>query len=217
MATSQQTKHLLTAGIVAGLLVTFLSFTLANISEGFHLTRHANSLLVLGEWGWLQTLNFLVFGILVTLAAIGMRRVTRGQPGGTWAPLLMAIYGIGGFIVGLAPTDPGFGFPPGTQTTFTGYGNVSLSAQIHGVAGGIAFTAMAFSCFVFARYFASRKDYFWVVLSLVTGASVFVVTGYLASYADEQVTSFDYTPTWVVGTLLWLYVSLLCWKLRKQA
>lgn len=216
MATSHRTRALLTAGIVAGLLVAVLSFTLALITAGFDLTRHANSLLVLGEWGWLQTINFLVFGILVTLAAAGARQALRGKPGGTWAPLLLAIYGIGCFVVGLAPADPAFGFPPGTETVFTGYGSVSRSAQIHGVAGGIAFTAMAFACFAFARYFASVKQYGWLGLSLVTGASVFVVTGYLASYADEQVTSFDYTPTWVVGTLLWLYVSLVSWKLRKD-
>lgn len=215
MATHQQTRQLLNAGIVAGLLITALSFTLALATEGFSFTRHANSLLVLGEWGWLQTVNFIAFGILVTLAALGVRQTLRGKPGGIWAPLLLAIYGIGGIVIGFAPADPAFGFPPGTETVFTGYGSVSLSAQIHGIAGGIAFTAIAIACLVFTRYFASVKEYWWVGLSLLTGTSVFVVTAYLIAHADEEVASFDYTPTWVVGALLWLYVSLVSWKLRK--
>lgn len=212
-----QTRKLLEAGIVAGLLVMATSFTLAFATKGFDLTRHANSLLVLGEWGWLQTLNFISFGVLVTLAALGARRVLRGKPGGLWGPLLLATYGIGGIIVGFAPADPAFGFPPGAESAYQGYGSVSRSAQIHGIAGGIAFTAMAIACFVFARYFMAVKQYGWAVLSLVTGASVFIVTGYLASYAGKELTSFNYIPVWAVGSLLWLYVSLVSWKLRKLA
>ena len=217
VATQRHTRALLNAGIVAGLLITLLSFGLAFATEGFHLTRHANSLLVLGEWGWLQTLNFISFGILVTLAAWGARQVLRGKPGGLWAPLLLAIYGIGSIIVGFAPADPAFGFPPGTETAFQGYGSVSRSAQIHGIAGGIAFTSIAFACFAFARYFASVKERGWVALSILTGGSVFAVTAYLASFAGKELSSFDYTPTWVVGSLLWLYVSLVSWKLRQSS
>lgn len=214
-AKQHHTNRLLTAGIVSGLLVMATSFALAFATKGFDLTRHANSLLVLGEWGWLQTINFIVFGVLVTLAALGARQVLRGKPGGTWAPLLLAIYGIGSIVVGFAPADPAFGFPPGTETIYRGYGSASLSAHVHGIAGSIAFTAIAISCFVFARYFASVKEYWWVGLSLLAGASVFAVTAYLAAYAGKEVSSFNYTPTWVVGSFLWLYVSLVSWKLRK--
>lgn len=217
VATPRYTRKLLNAGIVAGLLVMAISFGLAFATEGFHLARHANSLLVLGEWGWLQTINFISFGVLVTLAAWGARLVMRGRPGSTWAPLLMAVYGIGSIVVGFAPADPAFGFPPGSQTDYQGYASVSLSAQIHGIAGGIAFTSIAIACFFFARYFASLKEYGWLTLSIVAGASVFVVTAYLVSYAGKELSSFNYTPVWIAGAFLWLYVSLVSWKLRKTA
>lgn len=206
-------RLLLVAGIIAGFMVMAVSLTLAFISKGFDISRHANSLLVLGEYGWLQTINFIVFGILATMAAVGMRYVMKGKPGGTWAPILMGVYGIGGLIVGLAPTDPAFGFPLGTNPVFDGYGSVSLSAQIHGIAGGIAFTAIALAGFVFARYFASLKQYSWVVLSIIVGTSVLVVTCYLAINAGSKVTSFNYLPTWIVGSLVWVYLSLVSLKL----
>ncbi len=215
-AGSQHTEKLLVAGMVAGVQITIISFTLAFVSDGFDIRRHANSLLVLGEWGWLQTVNFIVFGVLVTLAALGTRQVLRGRPGGTWAPLLLSIYGVGCIVIGFAPTDPAFGFPPGSEGVYHGYDVLSLSARVHGIAGGIAFTAIALACFAFARYFVSVGAYGWVGLSLFTGASVFVVTAYLAAYADQTLSSFDYRPTWVFGSLLWLYVSLVSWKLRKS-
>lgn len=109
MATTQQTRKLLTTGIVAGPCTMVISFARALIIEGFHFIRHANSLLVLGEWGWLQTINFIVFGILVTFAALGVRQALHGKPSGVGSALLLAIYGLGCIIVGLAPTDPGFG------------------------------------------------------------------------------------------------------------
>mgnify|MGYP004417259097 CR=1 FL=1 len=209
-------NHLLRAGIIAGVLVMTLSLSLAYLSEGFDISRHANSQLVLGEWGWLQTINFIMYGILVTIASIGMHQVMGGKPGGTWAPLLMAIYGIGGFIVGLAPTDPAFGFPPGSDVIFKGYDHISLSAQIHGIAGGIAFTAMALASLVFARYFTAAKDYLWTGLSLIIGLSVLGVTAYLIYSAGSEISSFNYLPTWIVGSLLWLYVSLVSWRLSQK-
>lgn len=207
------TRLLLAAGIIAGFMVMIVSLTLAFMSKGFDISRHANSLLVLGEYGWLQTINFIVFGIFVTMAAVGARYVMKGRPGGTWAPILMAVYGIGGFIVGLAPTDPAFGFPLGTDPVFDGYGSVSLSAKIHGIAGGIAFTAIALAGFLFSRYFASLKQYFWVILSIIVGISVLVVTCYLAVNAGSNVTSFNYLPVWIVGSLVWVYISLVSLKL----
>lgn len=210
-------RQLLIAGIVAGYMVMTISLTLAFISKGFDISRHANSQLVLGEYGWLQTANFIIFGLLVAISALGVRYATKGKPGGVWAPILVAIYGIGGFIVGLAPTDPAFGFPLGSSATFEGFGAMSQSAQIHGIAGSIGFTAMALAGFVLARYFGSLKQYIWMTLSLLVGLSVIIVTGYLAVSAGSKITSFNYVPVWIVGSFLWLYVSLVSWKLFKAS
>lgn len=214
---AQYQNQLLTAGIIAGVLVLALSWGIAYLSEGFDVARHANSQLVLGEWGWLQTLNFITYGLLVTAAAIGAHYAMKGRPGGTGAPLLMAIYGIGGIIVGFAPTDPAFGFPPGTDTAFAGYAAISTSAQIHGIAGGIGFTAIAIACFFFARYFMSLRQRVWAGLSFCIGLSVFVVTAYLVVSSGGEISSFNYLPIWIVGSLLWLYVSLVSWKLRQSS
>jgi len=94
---------------------------------------------------------------------------------------------------------------------------MSLSAKIHGMSGAIGFTAIAIASFVFARYFVWAKQYIWAVLSCVVGSSVMGVTLYLVLYSGGEVSSFNYIPVWISGTILWLYVSLIAWKLRKSA
>ncbi len=52
------TAALLSAGLIGGVQVTLISSVLAATRTGFDVRRHANSQLVLGDWGWAQTLNF---------------------------------------------------------------------------------------------------------------------------------------------------------------
>lgn len=208
------TKWLLMAGIAGGLLVMVVSFTLAFTEPGFDITKHANSQLVLGQRGWLQTLNFILFGVLLIAFAVGIRRTLRGKPGSLWAPILVGIYGLfAAIIVGFNPTDPMFGFPPGSPLEYPGYESVSLSAKIHGIAGVIGFSAMTIACFVFARYFAWAKDYTWTALSLAVGGAVGAVVVYLATASNTEVSSFNYIPVWAAGAVLWLFVSLIAARL----
>ena len=74
-----RTRHLLTAGIVAGpLFVTVVALQLAT-RDGFDLTHHPISLLTLGDAGWVQVANFVV-------AASCPGRSPSGCPG-CWCPV----------------------------------------------------------------------------------------------------------------------------------
>ncbi|WP_454790405.1 DUF998 domain-containing protein [Mycolicibacterium lutetiense] len=211
------TSALLTAGVVAGLLLTAVSYTLAFTRPGFHLNRHANSMLVLGDWGWIQSVDFVVSGLLLIAFGAGVWRVAAGARSGRVAAVCVALYGLlAGVVVGLNPTDPGFGFPPGASQGFPGVEEVSTSAKIHGVAGGLGFLAMTCGCFVLARYFARIGDRAWAVLSAGVGVAVLAVCVYLGSNAGAQTETFNYVPTWVVGTLLWLYVAGVAARLLRS-
>ena len=104
---------LLAAGVIAGPLYILVGVVQILIRPGFDIRRHELSLMSNGDLGWIQIANFVVTGLLVIACAIGMRLVLRGSRGGTWGPLLVAVYGAGLIAAGAFVADPMNGFPPG--------------------------------------------------------------------------------------------------------
>src|SRR5690606_31797366 len=127
-----------------GPLVLAAGFAQAFLREGFDLRRHASSQLALGEFGWIQSLNFIVAGLLMLAFAVGARRVMKGAPGGVWAPLLLGVFAVSHVLVGVFATDPAFGFPsaPGTPVGLPAYDTASTHAVLHSLFGGIGFNAL---------------------------------------------------------------------------
>ncbi|MGV0813006.1 DUF998 domain-containing protein [Mycolicibacterium boenickei] len=211
------TAALLACGVVGGLSITAVSLTLAFTRPGFDLTSHANSMLVLGDWGWIQSVDFVVCGLLLSAFGVGIWRMTPGVRSGRVAAVCVVLYGLlAGVVVGLNPADPGFGFPPGAQQGYPGPDELSTSAQIHGVAGLLGFLAVTCGCFALARYFALTGDRIWAAVSAGVGIAVLAVSGYLALNAGEQTGTFNYVPTWVVGTMLWLFVAAVAARLLRS-
>jgi len=145
------TNRLLSAGVVAAPFFTVLALAQAATRPGYDLTRHPVSMLALGERGWIQTTNFVVCGLLMLVAAAGLRRARRGQKGGTWGPILLVTQGIGLLIAAVFEMDPGDGFPIGTPagapTTMSGH------MILHNVGGSLTFFTLIAACFVLARVF----------------------------------------------------------------
>jgi hypothetical protein len=142
---------LLAAGIVAAPFFAVVALAQAAVRPGYDLTRHPVSMLALGDRGWIQTTNFVVSGLLMLLAAAGLRRARRGQKAGTWGPILFVTQGIGLLIAAAFEMDPGDGFPIGTPlgapTTMSGH------MILHNVGGSLNFFTMIAACFVLARVF----------------------------------------------------------------
>lgn len=80
------TGALLLSGVAAG--IVFIGVTAVEIfaRPGFDISRHAVSVLSLGERGWVMTAAFIVSGILTLLCALGMRQALAGAAGETWVP-----------------------------------------------------------------------------------------------------------------------------------
>ena len=70
--------QLLDAGVVAGPLFLVVSFAQIPFRDGFDMTRRAFSFLLLGPGGWVQTVNFLLVGLLYIAAGRGLRRWLTG-------------------------------------------------------------------------------------------------------------------------------------------
>ena len=199
------TRALLICGIVAGPLFTIVGLTQAYTRPGFDLTRHALSLLENGDLGWIQVSCFLLTGLLFVACAVGMRKVMRGSRGGTWGPILIAVLGVGLMFAAFFRADPGLGFPPGTPANAN---TLSWHGMGHLIVGTIAFIALIAVCFVFARRFASQRQYGWSIYSAVTGVLFFVSLAGLSTGHLWMNSAFVFTT---LNALVW--VSVMAAKL----
>jgi Protein of unknown function (DUF998) len=145
------TRRLLRAGAVAAPLFAVVALAQAAARPGYDLTRHPVSMLALGDLGWIQTANFVVCGVLMLVAAVGVRRARRGQKGGTWGPILFVTQGVGLLVASAFEIDPGDGFPIGTPAGAPT--TMSWHMLVHNAGGSLTFFTMIAACFVLARVF----------------------------------------------------------------
>lgn len=209
------TRVLLLCGVVAGPLYVIVGVIEMLTRPGFDVTRHDLSLMSNGDWGWVHSSLLILTGLLTCACAIGMRRVLRGSRGGTWAPLLLGIYGLGLIGAGFFSADPALGFPPGTPANAHA---VSWHGLLHFVSGGIGFLGLIAACFVFARRFAAQRLRGWAVYCIATGVI------YLAAFAGIAVGSnavgvitttviLAFSVAVVIG---WAWISVMSTKLLTE-
>ena len=73
-------RMLLAMGVVGPPLFVAIAFVEGVTRGAYDPVRLPIGLLALGDLGWMQVANFLVFGILTFGFAVGLRRATVGQP-----------------------------------------------------------------------------------------------------------------------------------------
>ncbi len=203
------TQTLLICGTIAMPLWTIITLALAWLRPGFDFYRHTASLLELGDWGWVQEINFLLSGTLAIAFAIGVRRLLRGGRAGTWGPILLAGFGLGLFGAGIFLPDPFGGFPPGAQAPMT----PTAHSLIHIGCFLFIFISLVASTLVFARREFGGKHPGWGIYSIMTGA-VFVVvwpavakTGYAAGMGLLFI--------FLMGLICFLWHTLLALRLLR--
>lgn len=142
--------------------------------------RHSISSLALGAFGWVQSLSFIVSGLLSLAFAAGVRQVLRSRPRATWpksaawGTLLLGAWAVHLIGAGLFVTDPDSGYPPGSPIP-------TPEPTLHNLSAGLGNPALVAACFVFARWFARRGERNWALASTVSGAAV-LTSVILASY-----------------------------------
>jgi hypothetical protein len=163
---SRLTQTLLACGISAGPLYVGLGLLQMAIRPGFDINKHALSLLANGGLGWIQTLNFLLTGILLIAGTIGVKRTLQTGRGSRWAPRMLGLYAVSLVGAAIFRADPALGFPPGTPLENN---PISWHGMLHFVVGAIGFIGFIAACFIFARHFKSLQKPGWVWYSLLTG------------------------------------------------
>jgi hypothetical protein len=164
-----------------------------------------------GSLGWIQITNFLVTGVLTVVAGVGIRGALRGQPGGTWAPRLIALYGVSLVAAAVFRADPSFGFPAGTPD---GPGPVSWHGLLHLLCGAIGFAGFVAACLVMARSFhrTGRRD--WAAFSRVVGIFFLAAFVGIASGAGKAPINIAFTVAIGLG---WIWLTAITVRLRRNS
>ena len=152
---------------VAGPLFVAAAVAQALTRPGFNLTRNALSLLDDGSLGWIQAANFIVTGLLLIAASVGLHRAITAGPGRRWAPRLLAIAGAGFIGGGVFHPDPSGGFPPGTPPGASAIS--SWHGALHQVCGSAAFLALIVFCVVLARRYRASGQRTAAACSVAVG------------------------------------------------
>jgi hypothetical membrane protein len=162
---SPRTLALVSCGGIGALLFT-ATYLIEGITQpGYDAWRQAISALSLGPGGWVQQVNFIVFGVLLILASVGWYRLLLPGDNAIWFPLFQGIGGLGLMSVG-----------------------VVTSGTLHLLLANALIFAFAIGCFALApRFWAARQWRGWTVYSGITGVLILLFWGMFIQGATGNV------------------------------
>lgn len=205
---SRVTSSLLGYGMLAGPFYVVVSLVQALTRDGFDLTRHSWSLLSNGDLGWIQITNFLLSGLFVVAAAVGLRRALTPGRGARWAPRLLGAFGVSLIFAGIFRADPAAGFPVDTPADAAAF---SWHGMLHLAFGAVGFLCLIAACFVLARRFGAERRRGLAVFSILTGVGFFAGFVGIASGQGNPATVVPFVAavilawSWIATVSLHLY------------
>lgn len=204
-----RTRSLLRYGVVVGPFYLTAGLAQALVREGFDLARHPLSLLANGPGGWVQTANFLLSGLMVVAAAVGIARALRPHSrASTW---FLGLFGLGMVAAAFFPADPVDGFPVGTPEGFPT--SVTTTGLVHFAAGGIGFIALAVSGMVMAGAMRRRGDPRMALFSFLAGLCV--IGGFLGPMVLPVLPLGGTAGIWFAVVVGWAWLAVISLHLLR--
>lgn len=199
------TRSLLGYGVLAGPLYVTVSLIQVALRDGFDPTRHEWSLLANGPGGWVQVANLIVTGLMVAAGAGGFGRALRAGGGRSWAPRLLAVYGVGLIAAGVFRADPMNGFPAGAPEGPPAAG--SVHGTLHLMSAGVGFLALVAAMFVLARHFHMNGHARRAAATAATGVAFLAGFAGVASGSPTAAVNLAFTAAVVLS---WAWLSSTC-------
>jgi Protein of unknown function (DUF998) len=133
---------------------------------------------VKGPGGWVQQANFILFGVLQILSAVGWYRFLMPGRGASWFALFQGVSGLGLIGAGLFSMDPFPGYPPGTTLSTS-----TVHGTLHTICAFTIIISLALSCFTLAKRFWSEAHWRgWGVYSGISGALMLIFWAIFVQY-----------------------------------
>ncbi len=204
--TRSLTRILLLCGAIAGPLFIFTVLIQDYTRPGFDPRLDPLSLLSLGDWGWVQIVNFALAGVLNLLYAVGLWRRLHPGRAGTWGPILIGAYGLGLILVSIFRTDPANGFPPGV----TAATHPSWHGAIHALGGLFVFLMLSAALAVFVRLFLTWKERWWAFYCLASAVLILLIffTGFSNAAFMARTLRLATLIGWMAASVI--AIKLLC-------
>jgi hypothetical protein len=195
------TRSMLGWGVLAGPIYILVGLTLALSRDGFHLTEHALSLLMVGEHGWMQRANLLASGVLCLTAATGIQRALSYDGTSTRTGILVVGFGLGLLGSACFAPDPMRGFPPGSEEA------VTVSGVFHLAFGAVQFVSLIAAGIALARWATHRGDPTHASRSRVLALTV--LAGFIGGALLGQLT-IGIALLWVAVLAAYTWLALTC-------
>ena len=196
------TRSLLGYLALAGPFYIVVSLGQALSRHGFDLARDEWSLLALGHLGWIQQANLVLAGMMIIAGAVGARRaIGRFADAGTWAPRLLAGYGLGLVGAGIFRADAAAGFPPGTPAGPAAH--ISGHGMLHLLFGSLGFACLIAACFVVARSYRRQARRRGAAASFAVGVVFAAGFAGIATGAASEAINLGFTAAVIVSSA-WL-------------
>jgi hypothetical protein len=212
--TTTNQRQLAWAGIIGPTLFV-VTFTLEGwLRPGYEPLRMYVSELSLGSRGWIQIINFVVFGLLFLVFTRGVAAEFQSGKASRGGLILLTIIAICYLVSGPFVMDP----------TGTSLNQMTFHGTLHGIFGGIVFSLMPVSCFVFLRRF--REDPKWqflqwwtLALGTIIAAAVVLLT--VATKLPGTQSGFNewlglIQRTAIVPYMIWLFTFALGLRRRSK-
>jgi len=196
---SEISRKLALAGVAGPIFFWLTQAILALIVAGHNPVRQTLSSLVLTPQGWVQTLGFCTFGILIMVFSAGLYSSVKKSKCFAAGSILLFLMGLGTLIIGICPTDP-------IQV-------VSLHAKIHHLVVKIVGLLFPIACFIMLT--GLKNDSRWRGLALYTaftGITVILLVGFwIIGNPNGWIDSWVglYERIFVANSALWLAVMAI--------
>lgn len=201
------------AGIIGPILFVAIFMLEGWLRPGYEPLKMYVSELSLGPRGWIQIVNFIVFGVLLLVFTRSVAAEFQSGKSARSGILLLRIIALCYLASGPFVMDPA-GTPRNQMT---------LHGTLHGIFGGIVFTLMPISCFVFLRRFREDPKWQflqWPTLALGTISAAGVILLSVATKLPNTQNVFNewlglIQRTAIVPFMIWLFIFAL--GLLKQS
>ncbi len=125
------------AGIVGPVFFVLVFMLDGLFTPGYDAMKDVVSFLELGPTGWIQSLNFILTGLLLILFALGFNAWMRPRSGSAWRGVTTVLIALSG--VGLIMAGPFLPDPPGTT-------QISVHGILHTIAFTVVFLPLGLAC-----------------------------------------------------------------------
>jgi hypothetical protein len=203
----QQRRIAVWAGVIAPVLFVTTFLAEGWLRPGYDPLSTFVSALSLGPRGWIQIVNFIVFGTLLLVFTRGVAAEFPTGKASRGGVILLTIIGACYLLSGPFVMDP----------TGTPLSEATIHGTLHGIFGAIVFTLMPITCFVFLRRF--REDPNWqplqgwtLGLGIVSAVGVILLTAATktpAAQATFQAWLGLIQRTAIVPFMIWLFMLAL--------